>query len=133
MKSKTKPKHLKITYSYYNLMKKREQTSINNLYMKNNIALQAKITELLISINSLTEKLNRIANTFEEAEKELKRKAQPGLEPLMKKVSDLDQQNKAIADTLLSLEKYFEKDQQPIQPRQMPPMQPRQLPKRPPF
>ncbi len=116
-------------------MKKREQININNLYLKNNIALQAKITELLISMNSLTEKLNRIANVFEEAEKDLKRKAQPGLEPLIKKVNDLDQQNKAIADTLLSLEKYFEKEppMRPSQMRPMPPMPPRQLPKRPQF
>ncbi|MBU4502388.1 MAG: hypothetical protein KKA79_07355 [Nanoarchaeota archaeon] len=70
---------------------------------ENNLELQKKTTELIISIKDLTKKIDNMVEIFDEAAKHIKEGTD---RPLMEKLSGLLEQNKTIAKGLILLEKY---------------------------
>ena len=86
-----------------------------------NIALQNKTAELISSMNQLTKRIDNMVVLFEEAAKSIKAGTD---EPLMKRLSELLDQNKNIARGLILLEKYI-KDKAVIEEN----FPPRPLPK----
>lgn len=72
--------------------------------LETNIILQKKSTDLLISMNDLTKKIDKLLTLFETAAKNIE-KGEVG-EPLAKKLDFLLEQNKTIARGLILLEKY---------------------------
>jgi len=70
---------------------------------ENNLELQKKTTELIISIKDLTKKIDNMVEIFDEAAKHIKEGTD---RPLMEKLSGLLEQNKTIAKGLIMLEKY---------------------------
>jgi|SRR3989344_7542207 len=69
-----------------------------------NIALQNKTTELISSINQMTKRIDAMVSLFEEAAKSIKAGTD---EPMMRRLSDLLEQNKNIARGLILLERYI--------------------------
>lgn len=78
--------------------------SPTNQLIKNNVLLQKKITEMVISINKLSKKMDTIVNIFSKAAEYVEKE---GIrEPVAGKLTDLLEQNRQIAKGLLMLEKY---------------------------
>lgn len=90
---------------------------------QNNLALQEKTAELIISIKELTKKLDDMVKIFEEAAKHIKEGTD---KPLMDKLTDLLEQNKTIAKGLVLLEKYVREKSAMGMPQQF---QPKPLPR----
>lgn len=72
--------------------------------IENNALLQKKTTELLISMNNLTKKIDKVIEIFSKAAEHIERGEIR--EPLVKKLTELLEQNRSIARGLLLLEKY---------------------------
>lgn len=77
---------------------------ILNQLIENNIALQKKTTELLISINDLTKKIDSMVTIFSKAAEHIEKGEVE--EPLAQKLEALLDQNRKIAKGLILLEKY---------------------------
>ncbi len=90
---------------------------------QNNLVLQEKTTELIISIKDLTKKMDDMVKIFEEAAKHIKEGTD---KPLMDKLTDLLEQNKTIAKGLVLLEKYVREKSAMGGPQQF---QPKPLPR----
>jgi len=103
--------------------KKSTKDDIIHQLAENNIALQEKNTELIISIKELTKKIDSMVTIFEEAAKHIKEGTD---RPLMEKLQGLLEQNKTIAKGLILLEKYVREKSvagtatQPFQPKPLP-------------
>lgn len=69
-----------------------------------NIALQNKTAELVSNMGQLTKRIDTMVSLFEEAAKSIRAGTD---EPLMKRLSELLDQNKNIARGLILLEKYI--------------------------
>ena len=82
--------------------KKESKKSLEDLLIKNNVILQAKLTELLVSLNKVSTHLNKLVEIFEKAGEEVKGEKVPVT--VDKKLETLEEQNKAIADAILALE-----------------------------
>lgn len=76
---------------------------------ENNILLQHKITDLVVSIKDLSGKMDAMLNLFKEAGENIKTGKYE--DPLLNKLDDLLEQNKNIAKGLLTLEKYIRERQ----------------------
>ena len=83
--------------------KKVPQEAVTNQLIENNMALQAKIADLVLSINNLSKRMTTMLDLFDEAAKHIKAGTD---EPLMRKLEVLLEQNKNIARGLVLLEKY---------------------------
>ena len=83
--------------------KSSKEQAVNDL-IGYNIALQNKPAELISSISQLTKRIDGMVALFEEAAKNIKAGTD---EPLMKRLSELLEQNKNIARGLILLEKYI--------------------------
>lgn len=83
--------------------KKLSKDDIIHQLAENNIALQGKTADLIISIKELTGKIDNMVNIFEEAATHIKEGTD---KPLMEKLQSLLEQNKTIAKGLILLEKY---------------------------
>lgn len=93
----------------YNMVKKTVSRSGNsskilNQLVENNIALQKKTTELLISVNNLTKKMDSMLSLFSKAAEHIEKGEVE--EPLARKLELLLDQNRKIAKGLILLEKY---------------------------
>jgi len=72
--------------------------------MKNNIELQKKSADLLISVNDLSKKIDNLVEIFKKAAEHIEKGEIK--EPLARKLTDLLEQNKKIAHGLLLLERF---------------------------
>ena len=72
--------------------------------MKNSSLLQEKSTQLLVSMNNLSKKMENLVSIFEKAADYIEK--EEVTEPLSDKLSQLLDQNKKIAQGLLLLEKF---------------------------
>ena len=81
----------------------KEKAAVADL-IEYNIALQNKTAELISSISQLTKRIDAMVSLFEEAAKSIKAGTD---EPLMRRLSDLLEQNKNIARGLILLERYI--------------------------
>ena len=105
---------------------KKDDSDIINKLIENNVALQKKTTDLIVSMNNLNQRVSRLVGIFNDAAKHIK----PGLEdeqikPLIGKLEELLDQNKTIAKGLVLLERYVrerERETVPFQPRPMSPL-----------
>ena len=93
--------------------------------VETNVALQKKITDLVVSTNDLNQKVSRVVSIFEDAAKHIK----PGLEdeqlsPLINKLEELLDQNKTIAKGLVLLERYVREKERAVEAYQHKPMSP---------
>jgi len=84
-------------------MAKASKDALIEELLKNNIALQEKTTDLIISMKELTSRMDKMVNIFEGAAKHIKEGTD---KPLMEKLQSLLDQNKTIAKGLILLEKY---------------------------
>ncbi|MFH1592648.1 MAG: hypothetical protein ABIB47_04760 [Candidatus Woesearchaeota archaeon] len=80
-----------------------KQDIIDHL-VKNNIELQKKTADLLISMNILTKKVDGLVEIFQKAAEHIEKGEIK--EPLARKLTDLLEQNKKIAHGLLLLERF---------------------------
>ena len=79
------------------------KTSVTKELVENNIALQHKTAELILTVSQLTKRMDNMVRIFEDAAKHI----QSGTdEPLVRKLDSLLEQNKNIARGLILLEKY---------------------------
>ena len=76
-----------------------------NSLIEQDIILQHKITDLLVSMKSLNEKVSKMVDLFTEAGEYIKKGKYE--DPLLAKLDDLLEQNKNLAKGLLLLEKYI--------------------------
>ena len=83
--------------------KRLSKESIITKLAENNLALQEKTADLVVSIKELTKKIDEMVNIFEGAAKHIKEGTD---RPLMEKLTNLIDQNKTIAKGLVLLEKY---------------------------
>ena len=74
-----------------------------NKLIENEVLMQSKTAELIVSINNLVKKMDTMVTLFEEAAKHVKSETE---EPLMKRLEALLEQNKNIAHGLVMLESY---------------------------
>jgi len=72
--------------------------------VENNIKLQKTSTDLLISMNNLTKKVDELVEIFKKAAEHIEKGEIK--EPLARKLTDLLEQNKRIAQGLILLEKF---------------------------
>lgn len=79
-------------------------SQILNQLVENNIALQQKTTELLVSVNNLTKKMDSILSMFSKAAEHIEKGEVE--QPLARKLEALLEQNRQIAKGLILLEKY---------------------------
>ena len=70
----------------------------------NNIKLQKTSTELIISVNNVTKKIDELVTIFKKAAEHIEKGEIK--EPLARKLTDLLEQNKRIAKGLILLEKF---------------------------
>lgn len=103
-------------------MPKVSKDDIISQLAENNLALQEKTAELIISVKELTKKIDDMVKIFEEAAKHIKEGTD---RPLMEKLQNLLEQNKTIAKGLIMLEKYVREKSamggtQPFQPKPLP-------------
>ncbi|MBL7100553.1 MAG: hypothetical protein ISS23_01215 [Nanoarchaeota archaeon] len=91
---------------------------------ENNLALQGKTADLILSVKELTKKIDDMVKIFEEAAKHIKEGTD---KPLMEKLQSLLEQNKTIAKGLILLEKYVREKSA----MGMPQFQPKPLPRSP--
>ena len=102
-------------------MPKLSKDDIIHQLAENNLSLQEKTIELIISIKELTNKVDDMVTIFGEAAKHIKEGTD---RPLMEKLQNLLEQNKTIAQGLIMLEKYVREKSvvgtQSFQPKPLP-------------
>ncbi len=106
-------------------MPKESKDTIIEQLVRNNMALQDKTAELIVSIKELTKRMDNMVKIFEEAAKNIKEGTD---KPLMDKLQSLLDQNQTIAKGLILLEKYVREksamgsaqQQQQFQPKPLP-------------
>jgi nucleosome binding factor SPN SPT16 subunit len=91
--------------------------TISKKLIENDLALQKKTTELILSISKLTKRMDRMVDLFEEAAKYIKAGTD---QPLMRKLDDLLEQNKNIARGLILLERYVKERTEFTAPKPLP-------------
>jgi len=90
-------------------------TKLIHSLAENSIALQKKNMELVISIHTLTKKIDNLLNIFEEASKHVMEVGEDKrIFELTEKLEKLLEQNKTIAGGLLMLEKYVRERAPPV-------------------
>ena len=72
--------------------------------MKNNVEMQKKTADLLVSVNNLTKKMDELVEIFKKAAEHIEKGEIK--EPLARKLAELLEQNKKIARGLLLLERF---------------------------
>ena len=72
--------------------------------IKNNVELQKKSIEMMGSMHNLTKNINKLVEIFKKAAERIEKGEMR--EPLARKLSDLLEQNKRIANGLILLEKF---------------------------
>jgi len=89
--------------------KKAGEGTIVKKLVENNIILQKKTTELLVGLNTLTKKIDRMLTIFEEAGKKVGEVEldEDKINALATKLEALLDQNKDIAKGLILLERYI--------------------------
>ncbi|MBS3108703.1 hypothetical protein J4409_02425 [Candidatus Woesearchaeota archaeon] len=85
------------------MAKKSSKEKVVDDLIEYNIALQNKTAELISSIGKLVKRIDDMVVLFEEAAKNIKAGTD---EPLMRRLSELLDQNKNIARGLILLERY---------------------------
>ncbi len=78
--------------------------SVNDQLVKNNILLQKKTAELLISVNNLTKKMDQMVGIFSKAAEHIEKEGVS--EPLAARLSEVLEQNKQLANGLRAIERY---------------------------
>ena len=78
-------------------------TTITDQLIKNNVLLQKKTTELIISVNELVKKIDTMVTMFSTAAENIEKQ---GGELSSTRLNELLEQNKKVAKGLLMLEKY---------------------------
>jgi len=85
---------------------KTDPTLVKQL-IENNISLQQKSVNLIISINDLVKKIDKLVNLFEEASKHIAEvSGEDTIKQLSSKLQELLDQNRDIAKGLILLEQY---------------------------
>ncbi|MBI4158842.1 hypothetical protein HY500_01130 [Candidatus Woesearchaeota archaeon] len=91
--------------------------------IENNLILQKKETELMVNVNQLIKRIDRMLNIFEEASKHVMEVGEEKkIIELADKLEELLNQNKNIAKGLIMLEQYVKTKSQfesPIQQRRI--------------
>lgn len=91
--------------------------------IENNLILQKKETELMVNVNNLVKKIDRMLNVFEEASKHVMEVGEEKkIIELADKLEELLNQNKNIAKGLIMLEQYVKTKSQfesPMQQRRI--------------
>lgn len=108
--------------------KKESKKSLEDLLIKNNVILQAKLTELISTLNKVSTHLNKLVDIFEKAGEEVKEEKVPVT--VDKKLETLEEQNKAIADALIALEGHLRRPGRGPMPPPREEFAPRPLPKK---
>ncbi len=92
--------------------------------LRNDVILQKKMTELVLSINNLTKRVDNLVGIFEEAAKNVTSFSEnEEIKPLLDKLDSLTEQNRVIAKGLIALEQYVRDKQGRIMPGQFRPRQ----------
>ena len=84
--------------------KKTTKQDIIDQLVKNSVEMQKKTADLLISVNTLTKKVDELVEIFKKAAEHIEKGDIK--EPLARKLTDLLEQNKKIARGLLLLERF---------------------------
>ena len=91
--------------------------------IENNLILQKKETELMVNVNQLVKRIDRMLNVFEEASKHVMEVGEEKkIIELADKLEELLNQNKNIAKGLIMLEQYVKTKSQfesPMQQRRI--------------
>ena len=91
--------------------------------IENNLILQKKETELMVNVNNLVKRIDRMLNVFEEASKHVMEVGEEKkIIELADKLEELLNQNKNIAKGLIMLEQYVKTKSQfesPMQQRRI--------------
>ena len=87
----------------YNSSRITKQEVIDQL-VKNHVEFQKKIADLLVSVSDLTKKVDNLVSIFQKAAEHIEKGEVS--EPLARKLTDLLEQNKKIAQGLLLLERF---------------------------
>ncbi len=104
-------------------MKMADEDVIKQL-LRNDVMLQKKMTDLILSISNLTKRVDGLVSIFEEAAKNVTSfNENEEIKPLLDKLDSLADQNKVIARGLIALEQYVRDKQGRIIPGQFRPRQ----------
>lgn len=99
------------------------QESLIEQLIENNLILQKKETELMVNVNNLVKRIDRMLNVFEEASKHVMEVGEEKkIIELADKLEELLNQNKNIAKGLIMLEQYVKTKSQfesPMQQRRI--------------
>lgn len=99
------------------------QENLIEQLIENNLILQKKETELMMNVNNLVKRIDRMLNVFEEASKHVMEVGEEKrIIELADKLEELLNQNKNIAKGLIMLEQYVKTKSQfesPMQQRRI--------------
>ena len=99
------------------------QENLIEQLIENNLILQKKETELMVNVNNLVKRIDRMLNVFEEASKHVMEVGEEKkIIELADKLEELLNQNKNIAKGLIMLEQYVKTKSQfesPMQQRRI--------------
>lgn len=90
--------------------------------LRNDVMLQKKMTDLVLSVTNLTKRVDSLVTIFEEAAKNVTSFSEnEEIKPLLDKLDSLTEQNRTIAKGLIALEQYVRDKQGRIMPGQFRP------------